>query len=53
MKVSMHETTKGKYQLIGEFEVGNSGHIEQRILVSGLSRKKAEVLRQQHDTGKY
>ena len=52
MKVTKHEYEKNKWQLIGEFEVGKSGTYEQRILVNGLSGKKAEALRKQYDTGR-
>lgn len=38
------ETGNKKYGILAEFEVGNSGVWEQRMLVSGLSMKKAKEL---------
>lgn len=41
MEKKLIETGKGKYGILGTFEVGNSGHFEQRVLISGLSKTKA------------
>jgi arginine deiminase len=36
------QTSKG-FGILGEFEVGNSGVFVQRILISNISKKKAQM----------
>ena len=38
------ETGNKKYGILAEFEVGDSGAWEQRIIISGVSLKKAQEL---------
>jgi hypothetical protein len=52
MIVEIKQTDKNKWQLLGTFEIANSGVIEQRILVSNLSLKKAKELQVKFNTGK-
>jgi hypothetical protein len=44
MRAKIIETGKGRYGILGEFEIGNSGAWEQRVLISGVSLKKAQKL---------
>ena len=46
MKIKKGE--RGKWLIIDEFEIGNSGEYEVRVIVSNLSRKKAEELVNKH-----
>ena len=39
------ETGSGKYGILAEYEIGNSGEYAQRMLVTGVSKKKATELR--------
>ncbi|GAI00142.1 unnamed protein product [marine sediment metagenome] len=48
MTIEIRKQDNGKYLLIGEFEVGNSGHWERRILTSNLSLKKAKELKEKY-----
>lgn len=42
-------TTKGKFCLIQDVAIGNSGEHETRVLATNLSRKKAEELKRKFD----
>jgi len=48
MKVEIIKQDNGKYCLFGEFEIGNSGVIDRRLLISNLSKKKAEELKNKY-----
>lgn len=49
MKITISQG-EHKFTLIGEFEVGKSGHYEQRVLCTTASKKKAEALKKQFET---
>jgi len=48
MKIDIRKQDNEKYLLIGEFEVGNSGHYERRILTSNCSKKEAKRLKEKY-----
>ena len=45
MEIELKKQPNGKYTLIGEFEIGESGEYTRRVLVSGVSKKKAKELK--------
>jgi len=49
MKIEIHQQENGKFMLIGEFEIGNSGEYERRVLVTNTSKKKAEELKEKYN----
>ena len=49
MKVEIVKDDNNKFALLAEFEVGNSGHFEQRIICTKLSLKKAQELKDNYN----
>jgi len=45
MKIELKKQPNRKYTLIGEFEIGESKEYVRRVLVSNISKKKAEELK--------
>ena len=48
LKIDLKKQFNGKWTIFGEFEIGNSGEYERRVLVSNLSRKKAVELKEKY-----
>lgn len=51
MKSKIVETSPNKYGILSEFEVGKSGTFAQRMLITGISRKKATALLSKLESG--
>lgn len=48
MNIDIVKADKG-YSLFGTFEIGNSGVIERRLLVTRISKRKAELLKEKYE----
>jgi hypothetical protein len=49
MTMQIKKSERGKWLLIDEFEIGNSGEYDVRVVASNLSFKKAKELKEKYD----